>query len=292
MRQLAALSRHTDLVVLDVPCREAEPRGENLANTPLLSFWQHADDLLLVTSGDDSAVMNSYALLKSCWSGTVVLPRLHVAVNHARDQAEATDVHSRLDRSSRRFLQLPLALAGSLPTSPTAAARRMVSAQVSGTVKLVSDYRFRGISLSQDKPAAQATVLYDDSSGWYAGAFASTVRFARSSGDLQALPFVGYASRLPSGVSWEAGADYSAFAGIRQRNVALSCIGCEKFDGKLRVRWGERTRASWVSLPSGSSWSEDFSSGPMRKPAWQLPAADSSASRPWDSSRGRWLTAS
>src|SRR5204862_3120442 len=38
MRQLAALSRHTDLVVLDVPCREAEPRGENLANTPLLSF--------------------------------------------------------------------------------------------------------------------------------------------------------------------------------------------------------------------------------------------------------------
>ena len=121
MRQLAALSRHTDLVVLDVPCREAEPRGENLANTPLLSFWQHADDLLLVTSGDDSAVMNSYALLKSCWSGTVVLPRLHVAVNHARDQAEATDVHSRLDRSSRRFLQLPLALAGSLPTSPTAA---------------------------------------------------------------------------------------------------------------------------------------------------------------------------
>ena len=121
MRQLAALSRHTDLVVLDVPCREAEPRGENLANTPLLSFWQHADDLLLVTSGDDSAVMNSYALLKSCWSGTVVLPRLHVAVNHARDQAEVNDVHSRLDRSSRRFLQLPLALAGSLPTSPTAA---------------------------------------------------------------------------------------------------------------------------------------------------------------------------
>lgn len=121
MRQLAALSRHTDVVVLDVPCREAEPRGESLGLTPLLSFWQHADDLLLVTSSDDSAVMNTYALLKSCWSRTVVLPRLHVAVNHALGPAAARDVHQRLDRSSRRFLQLPLALAGSLPTSPIAA---------------------------------------------------------------------------------------------------------------------------------------------------------------------------
>ena len=121
MRQLAGLSRHTDLVVLDVPCQEAEPRGENLGLSPLLSFWQHADDLLLVTSGDDSAVMNTYALLKSCWSRTVVLPRLQVVVNHARDLAAAEGVHQRLDRSTRRFLKLPLSLAGSLPTSPTAA---------------------------------------------------------------------------------------------------------------------------------------------------------------------------
>ena len=121
MRQLASLSRHTDLVVLDVPCREAEPRGESLTHGPLISFWQHADDVLLVTSSDDSAVMNTYALLKSCWSRTVVVPRLHVAVNHAREDADANDVHQLLDRSSRRFLKLPLQLAGSLPTSPHAA---------------------------------------------------------------------------------------------------------------------------------------------------------------------------
>ena len=127
MRQLAGLSRHTDVVVLDVPCQEAEPRGESLSHSPLVSFWQHADDLLLVTSGDDSAVMNTYALLKSCWSRTVVLPRLHVAVNHARDFATANDVHLRLDRSSQRFLKLPLNLAGSLPTSPIAASATGVS---------------------------------------------------------------------------------------------------------------------------------------------------------------------
>lgn len=127
MRQLAGLSRHTDVVVLDVPCQEAEPRGESLLHSPLLSFWQRADDLVLVTSGDDSAVMNTYALLKSCWSRTVVLPRLHVAVNQARNLDAADDVHQRLDRSSRRFLKLPLTLAGSLPTSPTAASTTGVS---------------------------------------------------------------------------------------------------------------------------------------------------------------------
>ncbi|MCE9526924.1 MAG: AAA family ATPase [Planctomycetales bacterium] len=127
MRQLAGLSRHTDVVVLDVPCQEAEPRGESQLHGPLVSFWQHADDLLLVTSGDDSAVMNTYALLKSCWSRTVVLPRLHIAVNHARDSASASDVHVRLDRSSQRFLKLPLNLAGSLPTSPDAAGATGIS---------------------------------------------------------------------------------------------------------------------------------------------------------------------
>jgi flagellar biosynthesis protein FlhG len=127
MRQLAGLSRHTDVVVLDVPCQEAEPRGESQMHGPLASFWQHADDMLLVTSGDDSAVMNTYALLKSCWSRTVVLPRLHVAVNHAQDFASASDVHVRLDRSSQRFLKLPLNLAGSLPTSPDAASTTGIS---------------------------------------------------------------------------------------------------------------------------------------------------------------------
>ena len=121
MRQLAGLSRHTDLVVLDVPCRDAEPRGESQGHGPLLSFWQHADDMVLVTTGDDSAVMNTYALLKSCWSRTVVLPRLHVAVNHGQNPAVGNDVHTRLDRSSRRFLRLPLTPAGTLPTSPAAA---------------------------------------------------------------------------------------------------------------------------------------------------------------------------
>ena len=92
-----------------------------------------------------------------------------------------------------------------------------VPAQISGTASVVSNYRFRGISLSENKPAAQLGLTYDDAQGWYAGAFASTTRFADSSGvGLQAVPFVGYAWRA-GGLTWDAGADYSAFSDATRR---------------------------------------------------------------------------
>ena len=86
------------------------------------------------------------------------------------------------------------------------------AAQWSGSVAVVSDYRYRGVSLSDNDPAVQATVNYDDRSGLYAGAFLSNVRFAFASGqELQALPFIGYVWQLPSGVSGDAGVNYSVF---------------------------------------------------------------------------------
>jgi uncharacterized protein (TIGR02001 family) len=92
-----------------------------------------------------------------------------------------------------------------------------VSAQISGTASFVTNYRFRGVSLSENKPAAQFGIAYDDAQGGYAGAFASTVEFATPSGtQLQAVPFVGYAWRNATGVSWEVGADYSVFTGSAQ----------------------------------------------------------------------------
>jgi uncharacterized protein (TIGR02001 family) len=85
-------------------------------------------------------------------------------------------------------------------------------AQVSGTLTALSDYRYRGVSFSDDRPAAQFTVAYDDPHGWYAGVFASTVRFAltRQSG-AQSLLFAGYAHRLESGPTIEAGVDYATY---------------------------------------------------------------------------------
>jgi uncharacterized protein (TIGR02001 family) len=86
-------------------------------------------------------------------------------------------------------------------------------AQVSGTASLLSDDRFRGVSLTQGHFAAQLDVAYDHPSGLYAGAFVSNVEFDPSSGQhTQGIGYAGYARRLQSGWSVDAGAAYSDFS--------------------------------------------------------------------------------
>src|SRR5574337_1016402 len=85
-------------------------------------------------------------------------------------------------------------------------------AQLSGSLGIVSDYRYRGVSLSDGKPAAQLGVAYDGAGGWYAGAFASTADFGRPArADVQLLPYAGYADSLFPGLAWAVGLSYAAF---------------------------------------------------------------------------------
>src|SRR5262249_5305778 len=92
-------------------------------------------------------------------------------------------------------------------------------AQVSGTLSVMTDYRYRGISLSAGDPALQGSVVYDDPSGAYAGLFASNVEFAISHHrELEVLPYVGYVRRLASGLAVEIGAEYAAFTGPGEYN--------------------------------------------------------------------------
>lgn len=86
-------------------------------------------------------------------------------------------------------------------------------AQVTGSATFVSDYRFRGTSLSDDRPAAQLAFDIDwPSTGWYAGGMMSNVRLdARHA--LQGLGYAGYVHRLSADASWEAGLRYTRFTG-------------------------------------------------------------------------------
>ena len=73
---------------------------------------------------------------------------------------------------------MPHASGVALPTLPMLPALRWViailivlpgceaRAQVSGTVSLVSDYRLRGISLSDGEPEPQVNLGYDSPGGW------------------------------------------------------------------------------------------------------------------------------
>lgn len=88
-----------------------------------------------------------------------------------------------------------------------------VGAQVSGSVSVLSDYRYRGASLSDGKPAAQLHVGYDFVSGSYTGALVSSARVDdREGSELLTLMYFGKAWPLHDGWHWEAGAQYTAFA--------------------------------------------------------------------------------
>ena len=133
------------------------------------------------------------------------------------------------------------------------------SAQFSGSASLLSDYRYRGVSLSQEKPAAQLAVAYDDASGWYGGAFASTVQLGYSHREVQAVAFAGYAARMPSGLSWEAGADYSYFTGPQSYSYAEMYVGIAYENVSTRVYYAPR----YFGLKSGVIYGEINASQPL-----------------------------
>lgn len=82
------------------------------------------------------------------------------------------------------------------------------TAQVGGNIALLSDYRFRGVSMSDGHPVPQLTLNYDDPDSWYWGVQASGVNL-RERGGTQWIAYAGMARRLASGWSWEAGASRS-----------------------------------------------------------------------------------
>ena len=136
---------------------------------------------------------------------------------------------TRLHRLNSKLCLAAAALAG----SGCAAAQGL-----GGTVALQSDSRFRGVSYSDEKPNAQATLTYDGSAGWYGGAMLTKVHFGP---DRQSTMLQGYAGRvfsLATGLDAEAGVQVNRFDGITRYNYG------EAYVGLLAERWNARLYAS------------------------------------------------
>ncbi len=137
-----------------------------------------------------------------------------------------------------------------------------VFAQLSGTVSVVSDYRYRGISLSDNAAAFQLGVAYDDLQGWYAGTFASTVTSATyGTRGVQSISFAGYSWRMPSGLSLEAGADYSAVTATPRYNYSEAYAGFafQNVSGRLYFSpryFGQDSSAVYGELNVAQPWLE------------------------------------
>jgi uncharacterized protein (TIGR02001 family) len=162
------------------------------------------------------------------------------------------------------------------------------NAQLSGSASVVSDYRFRGITLSDDAPAVQAALLYDFSSGLYVGGFASTVRLAPDfTTGLQGLGLVGYALRGPGNVSWDVGALYTDFSKPSGLGYADFHVGAAATEWSVRLSYSPR----YFGQPYSATYVElnltPFSQGawtPLLHVGWlaQNPAPPYGPSSRWD----------
>lgn len=87
-----------------------------------------------------------------------------------------------------------------------------------GEVLLLSDYRFRGVSRSDEDPALQAALTLSHDSGLYAGARGTTLRGTdglrlRDLGGAELDLYAGYGARFGGGWELDAGLLYYLFAG-------------------------------------------------------------------------------
>ncbi len=78
-------------------------------------------------------------------------------------------------------------------------------AQLSGHVAVMSDYVFRGESLTEGRPALQAGINYDHASGLYLGALASNVQIEPNDAGVGGQVYAGYARALGNRAGWDAG---------------------------------------------------------------------------------------
>lgn len=86
---------------------------------------------------------------------------------------------------------------------------------VTGSLTLASQYRFRGISLSDEEIALQGTVNLNHKSGFYAGVWGSNLDgFGELGGsNLELDLYVGYKRQVAPGVTIDAGLLYYAYPG-------------------------------------------------------------------------------
>ena len=111
------------------------------------------------------------------------------------------------------------------PLEPAAPIARLPAFDISAEAILFSDYRFRGISRSDEDPAIEAGLNVRHESGLYAGARGTSLRgndafrlrnpAFRDQGDVEMDLYAGYGRELGGGFDLDAGLIYYAFAGGR-----------------------------------------------------------------------------
>lgn len=111
-----------------------------------------------------------------------------------------------------------LALAGATPAFAQDATDPPSAVTVTGSVTLTSDYRFRGLTQTDEDPALQGTINVNHESGFYVGTFASTIDgdgdtpLLTGYGDVEIDFYGGFAKTLDNGLGIDVGLLYYFYA--------------------------------------------------------------------------------
>lgn len=79
---------------------------------------------------------------------------------------------------------------------------------ISGGVTLISDYRFRGVSLSGEDFAVQPTITVSHESGFYAGLWGSNLDDTAIYGEVEVDAYIGYNTEIAEGTTLDASLIY------------------------------------------------------------------------------------
>ena len=104
LERLTALETQHDYLLIDAPAGIGQG---------VLHLARQADELLLVTTPEPTAMMDAYTLLKAAAaSGRDAIGRVRLVVNMVSHRRQADEVHRRIAQTASRFLGLDVGLLG------------------------------------------------------------------------------------------------------------------------------------------------------------------------------------
>jgi uncharacterized protein (TIGR02001 family) len=117
-------------------------------------------------------------------------------------------------------------------------ARPAMAADISGEAGVTSDYRYRGISLSDGKPAAQASVTLELANGLYGELWSSTLRGPDVEAGFELDFTAGYSLSLSEKLSLDLSGTFYVYPGERASNYGELALAAEHANGPLTARAG------------------------------------------------------
>ncbi|HTN75596.1 MAG TPA: hypothetical protein VL096_10130 [Pirellulaceae bacterium] len=138
LEQLRKREQHADAVFIDAGAGPSEL---------LQACWHLADEIVLTTTPDSAAIMETYALIKAFHAVTLG-PLIQLVVRGAASTEVASDVHRRIDQSCQRFLQQRIELLGSVPSDSPQTASELSPAVAALAALIAKPARAAGLQVA------------------------------------------------------------------------------------------------------------------------------------------------